>query len=217
MKYLDNEEGVALITALMFTLICLGMVMTLMYYVLINTKISAAQKKYRNSIEASYGGTELVTKMIIPRLFSNYSVGKSSLAADFGGTGTNKLDMLINAPGMSTSQILRDKLNKATAEWPAGLPIRDVNPKITPDFVFSLKGQNSSSDFKVYGKIVDTVAGVGIIDASGIDYLDAGIGVAGTSSSTQAPRTPNIYSIEIQGEAAINPREKAGLSVLYAY
>ena len=59
--------------------------------------------------------------------------------------------------------------------------------------------------------------GVGLIDASGIDYLDAGIGVAGTSSSTQTPRTPNIYTVEVQGEAAVNPKEKATLSVLYAY
>ena len=83
--------------------------------------------------------------------------------------------------------------------------------------LFTLKGLNAGSDFRVYGKIVDTIAGVGLIDASGIDYLDAGIGVAGTSSSTQTPRTPNIYSIEVQGEAAVNPKEKAGLSVLYAY
>ena len=60
-------------------------------------------------------------------------------------------------------------------------------------------------------------AGVGVVDASGIDYLDAGIGVAGTSTSTQTPRTPNIYTVEVQGEAAVNPKEKSGLSVLYAY
>jgi hypothetical protein len=69
----------------------------------------------------------------------------------------------------------------------------------------------------VYTKIVDTVSGIGLIDSSGIDYLDAGIGVSGTSSSTQTPRTPSIYSIEVQGEAAVTPKEKAGLSVLYAF
>jgi hypothetical protein len=217
MKYLRNEDGIALVTALMFTLICLAMIMTLMYYVLTATKMSAAQKKYRSSLEASYGGSELMTKTIIPRLFSNYTTGRLSLAADFGGTGTNKLDLQINGPGMSDSATLKAKLNKGTNDWPAGIPGRSVDPKNMPDFIFTLKGANAASNFKVYGKIVDTIAGVGLIDASGVEYLDAGIGVAGTSTSTQTPRTPNIYSVEVQGEAAVNPKEKAGLTVLYAY
>jgi len=197
----------------MFTLICLAMIMTLMYYVLMGTKMSAAQKKYRNSLEASYGGTELVTKTVIPRLFSDYSSGSLSLKADFGGTG--KLDLKFGETGTSTSADLKTKLLKPTSEWPSSIS-RTVDPKAVPDFVFTLKGQGTG-DFKVYSKIVDTIAGVGLVDASGVDYLDAGIGVAGTSTSTQTPRTPNIYSVEVQGEAAVNPKEKAGLMVLYAY
>ena len=207
MKYLKNEDGIALVTALMFTLICLAMVMSLMYYVLTATKMSAAQKKYRNSLEASYGGADLVTKSIIPRLFTDYSTGRSSLAADFGDTGTL---------GLVLGGDLQAKLaNQRGTLW--GTASTTINPKDSPDMVFTLKGQGTSGDFRVYSKIVDTIAGVGLIDSSGIDYLDGGMGVAGTSSSTQTPRTPNIYTIEIQGEAAVNPKEKAGLSVLYAY
>ena len=206
MKYLRNEDGIALITALMFTLICLAMVMTLMYYVLTATKMSAAQKTYRNSLEASYGGTEFVTKIIIPRLFSNYSTGKDSLDLDFGA---GKLELQLGAD-------LQAKLMNARGTLWGGASTT-VNPKDAPDMIFTLKGQNANSDFRVYSKIVDTIAGVGLVDASGIDYLDAGIGVAGTSTSTQTPRTPNIYTVEVQGEAAVNPKEKAGLSVLYAY
>jgi len=216
MKFIRNEDGVALLTALMFTLVCLAMIMSLLYYVLAGTKMSAAQKKYRNSLEASYGGADFVTKAIIPKLFGNYSDGKNTLNSNFGGTGTGKLDLLIAPPGTDEAT-LKAKLTSPTAAWPAGLSRRSVDPKVMPDFIFTLKGQNSGSDFKVYSKIVDTVSGVGLIDTSGIDYLDAGIGVAGTSTSTQTPRTPNIYTVEVQGEAAINPREKAGLSVLYAY
>lgn len=219
MRYLRDEDGIALVTAMLFTLICLAMIMTLMYYVTTATKMSAAQKKYRNSLEASYGGTELITKSIIPRLFSNYSTGKPSLLADFNSADPMNISLKINdsSLGMSTSQVLQDKLFKATNDWGAGISRRNVNPKIMPDFIFTLKGTSSATDFRVYGKIVDTIAGVGLIDASGIDYLDPGIGVAGTSSSTQSPRTPNVYSIEVQGEAAVTPKEKAGLSVLYAY
>lgn len=212
MRCLQKEDGIALVTALMFTLICLGMILTLMYYVLTGTKMSAAQKKYRNSLEASYGGTDFITKTVIPRLFTNYSTGSHSLRTDFGA---GNLDLKFGVTGTSTEDSLKTKLTKPTAEWPSSIS-KTVNPKTVPDFIFTLKGQGSG-DFRVYSKIVDTIAGVGLVDASGIDYLDAGIGVAGTSSSTQTPRTPNIYSVEVQGEAAVNPKEKAGVLVLYAY
>lgn len=208
MKILRNQDGIALITALMFTLICLGMIITLLYYVLAGTRMSGAQKRYRNVLEASYGGTEFITRSVIPRLFNNYTSGKLSLLGDFGAS--DKLGLTFTSGSLST------KLSTATSGWPSTVS-KTVNPKDTPDFTFTLKGQNSAINFKVYTKIVDTVPGVGLLDASGIDYLDAGMGVAGTSASTQTPRTPNIYAIEVQGEAEVNPQEKAGLSVLYAY
>ncbi|MDD2580541.1 MAG: pilus assembly protein PilX [Desulfuromonadaceae bacterium] len=216
MKVLRNQDGIALITALMFTLICLGMIMTLLYYVLAGTKMSAAQKRYRSALEASYGGTEFITQTIIPRLFSSplltdYLDKRASLITDFG---TN-LNLAFTSDAL-TPNAFYTKLTTSTSAWPSALS-KTVNPKDMPDLTFTLQGQNAGSKYKVYTKIVDTVAGVGLLDASGIDYLDGGLGVAGTSSSTQTPRTPNIYSIEVQGEAAVNPVEKAGLSVLYAY
>jgi hypothetical protein len=127
--------------------------------------------------------------------------------ADFGAS--DKLGLTFTSDGLGT------KLSTSTSGW-GGLN-NSVDPKDMPDVTFTLMGQNANSNYKVYTKIVDTVAGVGLLDASGIDYLDGGIGVAGTSTSTQTPRTPNIYSIEVQGEASVNPVEKAGVSVLYAY
>ncbi|NTW99775.1 MAG: hypothetical protein HGB35_07600 [Geobacteraceae bacterium] len=118
---------------------------------------------------------------------------------------------------MSTYELLQTKMTANTADWGAGIARRDVNPKIMPDFAFTLKGTTSANDYKVYGKIVDTMAGVGLLDASGIDYIDAAMGVAGSSTTNQTPRTPTVYSVEVQGEAAVNPKEKASLSVLYAY
>ena len=150
MKILRNQDGIALLTALMFTLICLGMIMTLLYYVLAGTRMSAAQKRYRTALEASYGGTEFITKSIIPRLFNNYSGGKLSLLADFGASDRLGLAFPSNALGT--------KLSKATSDW--GTLSKTVNPKDAPDLTFTLQGQNSMSNYKVYTKIVDTVAGV---------------------------------------------------------
>jgi hypothetical protein len=212
MRLLRNEDGVALITALMFTLLSLGMIMMLLYYVAAGTRMSGGQKRYRNLVEASYGGTDFVTKTIIPRLLnsvlnSDYATGRDALLTDFGAA--DKLGLAF------TSGTLETKLSTSTSLWPSTVS-KTVNPKDAPDLTFVLKGANSQ-DLKVYTKIVDTVAGVGLVDASGIDYLDGGIGVAGSSSSTSTPRTPNIYTIEVQGESAVNPKEKAELSVLYAY
>jgi len=212
MKYLRKEDGIALVTALMFTLICLAMIMTLMYYVLTGTKMSVAQKKYRNSLEATYGGTEFVTKSIIPRLFTNFSSNVNSLGNDFG---VSNLDLKLAVAGTSTKSALAEKMFKPTNDWSSSVS-RTVDPKTVPDFVFTLQGE-AGNNFKVYSKIVDTVPAVGLIDESGIDYLDSGVGVSGISSSTQTPRTPSIYSVEVQGEAAVNPKEKAGVLVLYAY
>lgn len=218
MKILRNQDGIALITALLFTLLCLGMIMTLLYYVLAGTRISAAQKRYRNSLEASYGGTEFVSKAVIPRLVTNltsyanystsYATGVQALLTDFGNS--SKL-------ALSTGPDLKRKLYYSTANWGTSPESKSLLPKTAPDLTFTLKGQSTGADFKVYTKIVDTVSGIGLLDSSGIDYLDAGIGVSGTSSSTQTPRSPAVYSIEVQGEAAVNPKEKAALSVLYAY
>lgn len=214
MKCLRNEDGIALLTALMFTMLSLGMIMMLLYYVTAGTRMSGAQKRYKSSLEASYGGTEFVTKTIIPRLFNNYSGGKTSLLTDFGSTLGLQMS---GVGGTSTAAVLNAKLALATKDWGEGISRRSTDPKTMPDFVFTLQGQTATNNYKVYTKIVDTVAGVGMLDTSGIDYLDGGLGVAGTSSSTKTPRSPNIYSLEVQGEAAVNPVERAGVSVLYAY
>ncbi|GFO66844.1 type IV pilus minor pilin PilX [Geomonas limicola] len=209
MKQLQNQKGVALVVSLMFALICLAMILALLYFVLATTKNTGAQTRYRSSLEASYGGTDLLTKTVIPRLFSNYSTGYLSLMQDFGGSNT--LNMTIGS-----KSVLKEKMFTDTADW-SGLAMKTTNPKQSPDITFTLPGQNGSPGYKVYTKIVDTTKGVGLVDASGIDYLDSGIGVAGAGSATQTMRTPNIYTIEVQGEKATNPKEKASLSVVYAY
>jgi hypothetical protein len=207
MKTLRNEDGVALIISLMFTLICLGMILMLMYSVLSGIKSTGAQAKYRSSLEASYGGVDFITKTIIPRMFGNYSSGRATLLTDFGAT---------DRFGITFGGSLQEKLSTSTNLWSAGTN-RTVNPKDAPDMQFTLPGATGSPEYKVYSKITDTVSGVGLLDSSGIDYLDAGIGVAGTGSATQTLRTPNMYTIEVQGESAIRPKEKANLTVLYAY
>ncbi|WP_239026796.1 pilus assembly protein PilX [Geomonas oryzisoli] len=194
-------------TALMFTLICLGIVAALMQMLLLQTKLSAVEKNYRNSLEAAYGGTELVTKEFIPKLFTNYSTSIGPLLAAYGtGTGYSNI-------GLQASSGLRTKLGSATSDW--GSLSKTLDAKDTPDLQFLLKGTGTNGNFKVYAKIVDTVPGNS--DTTGIDYLDSGVGVAGIGSGIAPKHNPALYSVEVTGERAVNPKEKAQLSVLYAF
>ena len=206
MKKIRNEDGIALVTALMFTLICLGMVAALMQMLLLQTKLSGSQKNYRNSLEASYGGTELITREFIPKLFSNYSSNIGPLLDAYNGDGIGDIDLLVN-------DSLKTKLTTPTDGW--GALSKTLDAKDTPDLQFNLKSIVSGGNFKVYAKIVDTIPGNS--DTTGIDYLDSGVGVAGAGSGISPKHNPVLYSLEVRGERATNAKEKALLSVLYAY
>lgn len=206
MKKLGNEDGIALVTALMFTLICFVMVAALMQMLLLETKLSASQKSYRNSLEASYGGTQLITREFIPRLFSNYSTGIGPLLTAYAGNDIGKINLVVNSS-------LKTKLVTATSAW--GALSKTSDAKDSPDLQFTLRGLDSTANFKVYAKIVDTVPGNS--DTTGVDYLDSGAGVAGVGSGISPKHNPSLYSLEVRGERAANAKEKALLSVLYAY
>jgi Tfp pilus assembly protein PilX len=210
MRFVRNNEGIALITALMFTLIILVIIMGLLQYIMMGSKMSAAQKKYRNSLEASYGGVELITKEILPKLITdNYAGNSSSLLLALGGTTTGKIDLTLGPS-------LQAKLENPTASaaW-TGLS-KTINAKESPDMQFKLRGTGTGKNFNVYGKIVDSVPGNS--DISGVDYLGAGAGVAGSGAGIAPQHLPGLYTIEVQGEVdENNPKEKAKLSVLYAF
>lgn len=206
MKTLKNEKGIALVTALMLTLITLGIIMALMYYVGQGLKVSAAHKRYKTALDASHGGVELFTKELIPKIV--------------GGTALTELETSFNDISLNfpDQPCLAEKLSKSTAQWDGavcGPSTKTVDPKVSPDSTFILKGLPSKPGFKVNTKIIDTA--VGNSDGSSIDYLDNGASVAGSNSGVSPKHIPSVYRIEVEGERETNPEEKASLSVLYAY
>lgn len=203
MNKLNNERGVALVTALLLTMISLGIVMALLYMVTMGTRLSGAHKRYKNSLEATHGGAQLITKDIIPKLFNAYS--SSQIMTDFAG-----IDL-----GISPMPCMNQKLRLTPAQWSqCGANSTSLDPKENWDMHFKLQGTGDAG-FDVYAKIVDTVEGNS--DTSGFELLDDARGVTGSSSGLSPKHVPAVYRIETQGESAVNPREKAALSVLYAY
>ena len=201
-----NNKGFALVTSLMLTLISLTVVLALLYMITQSVKMAGQTKKYHTALEASYGGSEIMLKDILPVVLQNLGSG---------ATGTTLTTAVQHAfPGLNvqlpTSQCLQTKLFQSPTNW-IGCS-NTSSPKQSPDMTMDLQAATGSK-FTVYTKIVDTVPGNS--DTSGLQL--EGSGVAESSSLLRPQQIPYIYRIEIQGERADNPTAQANLEVLYAY
>lgn len=199
-----NEKGIALVTSLMLTLISLVIVMGLLYMITQSTVTSAAMKKYRTALDASYGGADLMIKDLVPLILRNYSSANlvSTVQSDFSGIG-----LMVS----TSQQCLQAKLSLPTSRWPATCS-QDPSAKKSPDLSFSLPS-TGDVPYQIYAKIIDTVNGNS--DTSGIQL--EGAGVAEGMSIITPMHIPYIYTVEIQGEQSQAGGENAQLSVLYAY
>lgn len=200
-----NNQGIALVTSLMLTLISMTIVMALLYMVTQGIKASGQNKTYRTAVEASYGGSEIMVKDIIPIMMQNYS--SATFQANVQGAFPSGLGVQV----LSDSKCMQSKLVNSTANWPAGCS-NTSNPKQSPDMQMTLRA-TSGSPFIVTTKIVDTVAGNS--DTSGLQL--EGSGVAESSTLLTPKSIPYIYRMEVQGERQDNSNSQANLEVLYAY
>lgn len=220
MNPIANQKGIALVTALMLTMISLTIVMYLMYMVTSGAKQSGANKRYRTALEASYGATDLVVKEILPQIF------KTTIANSLTNPGSTVSGLFASSLNFTsgTDACLMQKLTMPPSQWSPGCS-NSGDAKVLPDFTMRLNS-TSSDAFTVYTKIVDTVCSdkrpyptgkcTGS-DLSGFEELDPGIGTTGGTSVVTPPSMPAIYRIEVRGEHTNNPQEKSVLSILYAY
>lgn len=230
MNFLRDEEGIALVTALMFTMLALVISMALLYMVTTGIRTSGALKRYKTALDATYGGTELFAKEIINKglAFPNYS----SASNPFTNYLQNEMGSLANA---SVSDCFKMRLNTPKRLWSAACSSVSSNPKILPDVSFQLNSVNGSP-YIVYSKIVDTSewritsfpgTGQQVTNSIAGNSDPTGGGGSGVGELTKGgtidtkppdlPHYPYIYRVEIQGERQNNPMEKGNVSVLYAY
>ncbi len=221
MKTIGNEKGIALVTSLLLTLIAVGIIMMLMTTVMTGIRTSAANKRYKNVVQAAYGGVSLAVNEFIPRLnnaiFGNYSSGPDSglqqLLTEYASTSNISLD--IPSPGC-----LREKLDNATENWSSSCS-KTLNPKDNPDMTFVLKSDIShfqtNPGFRVFTKIVATPV-KGNTDKADLPNLRKAENVIESAETESTGVTiPTTYRLEVQAEQEANPRERANISVLYAY
>jgi hypothetical protein len=225
MKLIKNENGVALITALMFTALILVISMSLLYMVTVGTRQSGILKRYRSTIDAAYGGSDIVVKDIITTAFGFSDYSSAHPGSTFSGY-MNAAMGTMNSP--SFSNCLRQRLTLPRSQWSGGCETVTMDPKDSADISFNLNA-TSGSTYSLYSKIVDTMdrkflvldAGesktviiAGNSDTSGF-VLD-GVSTTGAAPIT-VPHYPYVYRIEIQGERQQNAVEKTNISILYAY
>ena len=231
MRTWNNEKGIALVTTLMLTLIALAMTLLLLYIATQNTTLSGSQKRYRNSLQASYGGVGVITDEVIPLLFKDYSstgaftITKNAMTAKFSNIGLTVI---------SSDSCLSQKLGMPTSNWASCSAAQQSSSlasiKSSPDITFVLKGATDATGYRVYTKIVETMAGNTDTSANAIvksaDVLNGSSLLSGTGAAYNAAtgtggvrveHIPVKYHIEVQGERATNTAEKSNLSVLYAY
>lgn len=228
---IKNERGVALVFVLILSLIGLAIVSSLIYMITVGTQSSGAEKFYRTADEAALGGARIGTDLVIDNL-SSFDDYASALA---GGALSAPLAVALGTALDDTTNCLKQKLflppGVAFANWPGCTPIlnrTNMDPSDTWDMRFQLTGL-PPNDYFVFAKIVDTIEGntAGLASGgssgggaagtgSGGGLSTGGVGGGGASIVTP-PRRSWMYRIEVQAEDAVNPRERARYSVLYAH
>lgn len=201
MKHLVNNKGIALVTALLLTLISLGILMAVVYLITKGTTISGFLTRYSSSLEASYGGVNIMTKEILEKAITGSTL--SSL-----GTYNNLL-----ASNVSDA-CFTDKLTKKTADWASGCS-STLDPKDNTDIVLTLNGVAGKPDYNIFIKMVDTIKGNSSTSSIALETAPGVVDI--TPGEVQPKHIPYVYRIEAQGERKLNPTEKSNLTGLYAY
>jgi Tfp pilus assembly protein PilX len=224
MKLLYDERGVALVMALVLSLIVLATVSAMLYLATQGTVMSGFQKRYQTAQEAAKGGVELATKEIISKTIAKAVVSadltamKSSIVSNYSSIS------LTFTPATSTAclqqKLLTQTMSGSSNQWTScstdnrSMDLKKADGTNISDLTFKLSGSPGAADFIVYAKIVDTV--VGNTDTGGLDLQ--GWGVVESGSGMVTPKqNPYMYRVELQGERTSNPDERSRLSVLYAY
>ena len=216
MKLHKNNQGFALVTALMITMLSLVIIMGILYVVTQNIRSAGGKKAYQNAVEASYGGADVTMYNILPTLFgginsvADMDTAKGALAL-FGA------DLTFNA----SSLCLIDKLTKSSADWSVAncgalATSTNIDPRVNPDISLTLNGLQGQR-YTVSSKIVDTSPGVPYVPPPVGGPL-FGHGAASSSGAGNGTYVAHyIYRIEVAAQRATNATEQGAVSVLYEY
>lgn len=200
-----------MVTSLMLTLISLTIVMAVMYMIIQSVQQSGMVKRYKTALEASYGGTDIMMKELIPEILKN---AESATLFDDLEDKYSLISLAVN-PDNDMRSCFQRKLTMQVSEWQDDKCVaanQSVNAKELPDLQFNMQAM-SGAPYTVYAKIVDTIRGN--TDMSGLQL--EGSGVAETLTVLTPKNIPYVYRMEIQAERSSNAVEQGNMTVVYAY
>lgn len=193
-KIVNNERGMALVSALVLGALGMLMVASLLMMVNTGTWVSGSQKVYQIALDSAYGGINLFTKEIIQR-----GVGGTNLGAM--GTYGGILAQSITNADFTTKLTTTGNITDGT------FPNDTVDVTVTLAFP-------SGPSMVVSTNIVSASLG----NSGTSSNLLQGGGVVNNNSGTITPQhIPYLYQVDTLGQSAANPRENASLSSIYAY
>jgi hypothetical protein len=206
LKKVTNNKGIALVTALMLTFISLLIVTSLLYVITRGITTSAHQKEYRTTLEAAYGGVEIVAKDLLPLMMEKFD--STQLEDDLIGSFDSTLNM-----ELLSEDCIKEKLRSNTSDWSTDCKKVTEITATDYDIKFDLSS-TTKNPFIVYSKIIDTTKGN--TDMSGLELSGSGAAEIG-SSVVHPPHNPYLYRIDIMSEQRDNPNAQSNIEVLYAY
>lgn len=220
-----NDKGLALVMALLISVIVLSMAAGLIYMVTTGSQLSGVDKRHMIALAAT-GEQGIVAQLINRRngsleaaLDAAVNYAPSPIACNNVGGVT--LPDLTTCTDLGNYTGLEAKIKLPTACWSAScdtsLTIDPTNSN-TYDFSYDVAG------YRTYGKIVDTTlgnttsgGGSGTGSRGSRDLVVTGVVLNDPGQSGGSPTIPYLYTIELHAQSINNPTEKLKLSILYQY
>ncbi len=201
-KTLKNQQGIALISALMIGFVSMLMISALLYMITNGTFISGSKTRYQMALESGHGGMNFFTKEIIQRGLSGADL--SAVAGSFSG---------VVAP-VATNAEFNAKLTTTGDITDGTYPNTLVDTTITFAYPVDAVITSPLDPLVVSTVIVSTSRG----NSGTSTNLLGGGGVVNTTSGTITPQhIPYLYQTQTRAEKSTNPVENAQLSAVYAY
>lgn len=204
----DNQRGVALVTALMLGLFGMLMVLALVFMVTTGVWTSGAKVRYQRALDSAHGGIRFFVTEIIQRGLAGTPLGNMGAFGDMNVVaGITNADF---SAKLTTTGFVNDLNEEAARPYPdnsPNSPAPNDRPDVTATFVMP-----NGADITVSSTILSTTRGN---SGTGGNLLLSG-GVVNNNSGTFTPQHfPYLYQIQTQGQGAAN--ENARLSGIYAY
>jgi hypothetical protein len=207
---MKSEKGVALVVVLVLSAVVLAVMTALIYMITSGTQISGYQKRYKTSLEAAKGGSDLFYQVVGLGGDTSSITGISpSITVASSCTGTDIYTGL-------TYTGFQAKLNTPSSSWSGCNSSITIDPNNSATYDLKLV-LGTAPQYNYYAKIVSTIKGNSA--AHSADELQMGGVVTSGSGGSSIPvvSKPYLYGIEVEAENSSNPAERSKFSILYQY